>query len=355
MKRLMTTAAISLLLSTGAYAQDGAFLQYDYQAATDLFASDLLGARIYATENEVADTIEPGAETEWDDLGEINDMIMGTDGSVNAVILGIGGFLGLGERNVAVDMSSIRIVRDGPDATDYFLVVNANRALVEGAPAFERTVVEAPMTAATDGTAVMETDAEVVETDMAETEAEVVETDMAETEAEVVETDMAETEAEVVEETDAEVTTDTQTVVVNQTPAADATVEATDEAAPMAEETVVAGAESDRSMLTAPVIARDGFTDVTIDELTAEDLEGARVYGADDEDVGEIGSLLLGEDGTSIDRAIIDVGGFLGMGERNIAVTFDELSIVRNEDGTDLRVYIDATEEMLEAQPEYTE
>jgi hypothetical protein len=31
----------------------------------------------------------------------------------------------------------------------------------------------------------------------------------------------------------------------------------------------------------------------------------------------------------------------------------EELHIMRSEDGTDFRVYIDATEEELEAQPEY--
>jgi len=67
--------------------------------------------------------------------------------------------------------------------------------------------------------------------------------------------------------------------------------------------------------------------------------------------VGEIGELLLAEDG-KIESAVINVGGFLGMGEKPVAVTFEELQLLRNEDG-ELRVYIDATKENLEAQPEY--
>ncbi len=62
---------------------------------------------------------------------------------------------------------------------------------------------------------------------------------------------------------------------------------------------------------------------------------------------------MLLTDAGEMDRAVIDVGGFLGMGERSVAVTFAELQIVQTEDGSDLRVYIDSSQEALEQQPEY--
>lgn len=62
---------------------------------------------------------------------------------------------------------------------------------------------------------------------------------------------------------------------------------------------------------------------------------------------------MLLTDAGEMDRAVIDVGGFLGMGERSVAVTFAELQIVQTEDGSDLRVYIDSSQEVLEQQPEY--
>jgi|GEM_PF-3249201 len=147
---LITTTTAALALSTSALVavgqtSDNAFVDYQADAATELFASDLVGARIYATESEVGDTMEAGSEQEWDNLGEINDMILSEDGSVQTVILGIGGFLGIGERDVAVDFSQIQIVRDGDDATDYFLVVNATQEEMENAPEFERSEVEEEM------------------------------------------------------------------------------------------------------------------------------------------------------------------------------------------------------------------
>ncbi len=88
--------------------------------------------------------------------------------------------------------------------------------------------------------------------------------------------------------------------------------------------------------------------------MTADDLEDAPVYGADDEKVGEIDELLISDDG-KIERVVINVGGFLGLGEKPVAVTFDELQILKDEDGDDVRIYIDSTEERLESQPKYEE
>ena len=108
----------------------------------------------------------------------------------------------------------------------------------------------------------------------------------------------------------------------------------------------------DRPMLRAPQVARPGYAPTGADDLTADDLTGATVYGVNDEDVGEIRELLLADDGT-LEQAVIDVGGFLGIGERPVAVTFDELQIMQAGNGTNVRVYIDSTESALEQLPRY--
>lgn len=108
----------------------------------------------------------------------------------------------------------------------------------------------------------------------------------------------------------------------------------------------------EREMMTAPSIAMDGYQAAKYEELTADDLTGARVYGVDGEDIGEVGELLLNDDG-SMDRAVIDVGGFLGIGEKAIALTMDEMTVMRPDEGGGFRVYVDSTEEALEDQPEY--
>ena len=109
--------------------------------------------------------------------------------------------------------------------------------------------------------------------------------------------------------------------------------------------------------LVRPEMEYEGYTALTEADygtLTADDLDDATVYGANNESVGEIDELLLAADGKTIDRVVIEVGGFLGIGEREVAVPFDRLNVLRNADG-DFRIYIDSTEERLEALPEYEE
>lgn len=107
---------------------------------TDFMASDLIGMRIYNVEADY-DTMTPiadGAETEWDDIGEINDIVLTADGNVSAVILGVGGFLGIGERDVAVNMGALTVVNEEGDTGDRFLVVKTSKEQLEQLAEFER-------------------------------------------------------------------------------------------------------------------------------------------------------------------------------------------------------------------------
>ena len=61
------------------------------------------------------------------------------DGSIKGVVLGVGGFLGLGEKDVAIEISSLRKVHEPNDSTDWFLVVNSSKDLLSTAPAYVRS------------------------------------------------------------------------------------------------------------------------------------------------------------------------------------------------------------------------
>ena len=339
MKRFLSTTAIVLTMTGAAFA-DAHSEGFGNVAVeeTDFLASDLIGMRIYNSEAEVENdaTVAEGAEKEWDDIGEINDIIVTKDGKVTAVILGIGGFLGMGERDVSISMDKIRILSD--EDGDRFLVVNTSKEMLEQSPEFEREMdmdAEKKAEADNDNVTVVTTggsDAEnVAESAEAETE------EMAnEVEAESKE---MEQEAEQMAE-EAEANTE-------------AAVEGDD-----ANTTVITGDETvDRELLPRPEVEREGYETAnaeTIGQMSAEDLEGSPVYGANDETVGEIDTLLIGDNG-KIDRVVINVGGFLGLGEKPVAVTFDELQVLKNVEGDDVRIYIDSTEERLESQPEYEE
>ena len=61
---------------------------------------------------------------------------------------------------------------------------------------------------------------------------------------------------------------------------------------------------------------------------------------------------MVGSNG-KISAAIVDFGGFLGMGERWVEVAFEEMQIVQEGHGGEVRVNISATKEQLEGRPEY--
>jgi len=359
MKRFLSTTAIVLTMTGAAFA-DAHSEGFGNVAIeqTDFLASDLIGMRIYNSEAEVeADaTLAADAEKEWDDIGEINDIIVTQDGDVTAVILGIGGFLGMGERDVSISMDKIKILTD--EDGDRFLVVNTSKEMLEQAPEFERPMMDGE---AMNNEAMTETDDNVtVVTENPETETEEMANEVeAETEemaqdaenaAENVEAETEEMANEVEAESE-EMAEEAETMMEN---AEAETEEAVNEAD--ANTTVITGDETvEREMLPRPEVEREGYAAAEagmIEQMSADDLEGSYVYGANDETVGEIDTLLIGDNG-QIDRVVINVGGFLGLGEKPVAVTFDELQVLKNVEGDDVRIYIDSTEERLESQPEY--
>src|SRR5690606_15674531 len=87
------------------------------------------------------------------------------------------------------------------------------------------------------------------------------------------------------------------------------------------------------------------------DEVLASSLIGADVRNSSDESLGSISDLVLAEDG-SIQAVIIGVGGFLGIGQKNVAVSFSEVQHTTDADGN-VELTLNVTRDELEAAPAY--
>ncbi|WFU75608.1 MULTISPECIES: PRC-barrel domain-containing protein [unclassified Bradyrhizobium] len=61
-------------------------------------ASKLMGLNVYNENNEK--------------LGDINELLVDKSGKINAVVIGIGGFLGMGEHDIAVSMDKLKFVEE---------------------------------------------------------------------------------------------------------------------------------------------------------------------------------------------------------------------------------------------------
>ncbi|PSJ56209.1 PRC-barrel domain-containing protein [Pseudaminobacter soli (ex Li et al. 2025)] len=84
-------------------------------------------------------------------------------------------------------------------------------------------------------------------------------------------------------------------------------------------------------------------------ELTETVLEGATIYGPDDEKIGSV-SHVHGIGGGA--QVVIDVGGFLGIGAKPVAVSANQLDFMRDEDG-DVHAVTSWTKDQLEEMPEH--
>ena len=70
-------------------------------------------------------------------IGDVSDLLFDKDHKVIAFIVGVGGFLGIGAKDVAIAPASFQAV-PGKDATDMKLRLSMTKEELKAAPAFER-------------------------------------------------------------------------------------------------------------------------------------------------------------------------------------------------------------------------
>src|SRR3569623_3906 len=101
---------------------------------TDRLASKIIGQPVY-----------DGKAKDSNNLGNITDLVLGENGQVAAVVVGVGGFLGLGEKQVAVDFTSLQFVVADDNTERY--VLQTTKDELTNAPDF-KTVDDNPASSA---------------------------------------------------------------------------------------------------------------------------------------------------------------------------------------------------------------
>jgi hypothetical protein len=86
--------------------------------------------------------------------------------------------------------------------------------------------------------------------------------------------------------------------------------------------------------------------------LAKQDLIGQTVHAPDKAKVGSISDLILSKDGKSVEGFVIGVGGFLGIGEKTIALKMDRLKMTAGANG-DLELAMDMTKDELKNTPTF--
>jgi len=264
LRKLLATTAIATLLTAGVWATGATAQDATKPAATTTttaapattaegtLVTKIIGADVYDSSADDAAKI-----------GDVKDIVIANDGKAKYIVIGVGGFLGIGEKNVAYDFSKAEWVEKKGER---WLVAKTSKEDLTAQPDFD---LKAYDTTASNAAA-----------------------------------------------------------SANNEPAATTT---------------------DNTATAA--IDKASLTELPVDKISTNDFVGTTVYGADDAKVGEIGDVVLSTD-KKVDAVIVDVGGFLGMGEKQVAVGLEKLKFMADKDGNRY-LYTNFTKDQLEAQTAY--
>jgi hypothetical protein len=116
MKKTLAAAACALMLSGAAYAQDNPKILTSVPAQSTT-VNNWYKQNVYDTANNK--------------IGEVMDVLLSPDGKVNALIVGVGGFLGMGEKDVAVGFTSVKHTNKDGKA---YLTLDTTKDALKAAP-----------------------------------------------------------------------------------------------------------------------------------------------------------------------------------------------------------------------------
>jgi hypothetical protein len=149
-KRLLITTAITGLMISGGLAQS---TKTEGAGDAPKFIASQSSAQWVFSKFKGTDVVGPDEKT----IGGVSDLLFDKDGKIDGVIVGVGGFLGMGQKNVAIDMSAFQVVpaKDAPasgnsDPTSIKLKVAWTKDQLQQAPDFQ--YYKAPSGSASNGT-----------------------------------------------------------------------------------------------------------------------------------------------------------------------------------------------------------
>ena len=332
MNKLLLTTAIVAVTSFGAYAQTAdtttdQTTSAETQVVPAFLVSDFTGKNLYTLDidearglrdSETVDGRRSWDQTRmrwessqtftanrdrWEDIGSIGDIVMTADGEIHGVLIDVGGFLGMGTRTVMVDLDHLYFVVDGDGtsggwfsdtADDFFIVASMTKTELEGLPEFDADQLRSGLQRRGYEDRMHEPGATMGHDGQ-----------------------VAEREGR-----DASVTEQ----------------QAQDQQAMQ---------EDQQARTQAP----EGYEMMARDQRTADALIGADVYDGENQQIGTVQDLVL--DGTEVSHLVLDIGGFLGLGEHRVALPVQDVDIFWSDQDADVRVQVPMTQDQLEQLPEH--
>lgn len=143
MKTLLTSTALIIGLAGAAFAQSQETeVGIVKMSEASLLVGDMIGEPVYNfrgrpnTENRMPLS---GLER-FEKVARIKDVMINTDGTVEALVLSVGGFLGLADREVTAAMEGVSVVTDV--RSDKYFVIYAYEDTLDDARRFNKFDLE---------------------------------------------------------------------------------------------------------------------------------------------------------------------------------------------------------------------
>lgn len=105
--------------------------------------------------------------------------------------------------------------------------------------------------------------------------------------------------------------------------------------------------EAPKVPVTGQILMQDANT------ILAKDLIGLTVHAPDKAKIGSVSDLILSKDGRTVDGFVVGVGGFLGIGEKSIALKMDRLQIAHDAQAGGVQLMMDAKKEEIANAPSF--
>ena len=113
------------------------------------------------------------------------------------------------------------------------------------------------------------------------------------------------------------------------------------------ESTPPAAAGKDMSKpATAASAGQQVISSQTPDQMLASKFSGTDVVGADDKKVGDVSDVLFDKDGKVL-AYVVSIGGFLGIGSKNVAMAPSAFELIKGTQGNDDKLKISMSQEQL--------
>lgn len=291
--------------------------------ANSMHASNLIGADVMNYSD--------------DDVGSVSDLIIDHEGQVVAIIVGVGGFLGMGQRDVAIGWDDVTMSHSNDD---HDLRINSTRDDLSSAPEFRVQTSQGQRGALQSTPRASQTATGSQQTASGDPHS------------------TAGTQHSTIGSSQSTAGTPRSTTGSAQSTAGTAGSSQSATGGSQSDQgtmrpqhsqgQTVAGGQSSRGHMR---MEHRGFMDsAPSNGMHASHIMGVDVKTANNEDVGPANDLIIDAEGQVV-AIIVGVGGFLGMGERDVAIGWDDVTRTGAFDDQELRVSV--TRESVRSAPEF--